>query len=117
MEAALKYKTAPGRSRLRSSFPLISKLIGSPLALFPDQDLFSNYLPELRMAKFLISFLFGLASTQAAAATPFKAYPEVIPGPGLPSLAELNLTSAQLYEQGPPDGGMCSALRVSHLDH
>ena len=27
-----------------------------------------------------------------------KTYPEVIPGPGLPSLASLNLTSAELYE-------------------
>ncbi|KAH8892415.1 hypothetical protein GQ53DRAFT_646571 [Thozetella sp. PMI_491] len=28
-------------------------------------------------------------------------YPEVIPGPGLPSLAELNLTSAELYNTKP----------------
>lgn len=69
------------------------------------------------MAKSLISFLLGLASIQAAAATPFKVYPEVIPGPGLPSLAELNLTSAQLYEKGPPDAGMCPALGVSRLNH
>ncbi|KAK3901698.1 hypothetical protein C8A05DRAFT_34614 [Staphylotrichum tortipilum] len=54
--------------------------------------------------KFLISFLLGLASVKAAtAAAAPKVYPEVIPGPGLPSLAELNLTSAQLYEMGPPD--------------
>jgi hypothetical protein len=33
-----------------------------------------------------------------------KVYPEVIPGPGLPSLAELNVTSAQLYELGIPEG-------------
>ncbi|KAF8866368.1 hypothetical protein BDZ45DRAFT_735649 [Acephala macrosclerotiorum] len=31
-----------------------------------------------------------------------KIYPEVIPGPGLPSLAELNLTSAQLYNMPIP---------------
>ncbi|KAJ7271857.1 hypothetical protein C8J57DRAFT_1716049 [Mycena rebaudengoi] len=31
-------------------------------------------------------------------------YPEVIPGPGLPSLASLNLTSAELYQRVPsPD--------------
>jgi len=30
-------------------------------------------------------------------------YPEVIPGPGLPSLASLNLTSAELYERVPTD--------------
>jgi len=61
--------------------------------------------------KVLISSLLGLASVTAATAaatlvaTP-KVYPEVIPGPGLPSLAELNLTSAQLYEMGPPDAGL-----------
>ncbi|GJN73239.1 hypothetical protein PLIIFM63780_007301 [Purpureocillium lilacinum] len=29
-------------------------------------------------------------------------YPEVVPGPGLPSLAELGLTSAELYNMGIP---------------
>lgn len=33
----------------------------------------------------------------AAVPSPFD-YPEVIPGPGLPSLASLGLTSKQLYE-------------------
>ncbi|KAK7053661.1 hypothetical protein R3P38DRAFT_3170996 [Favolaschia claudopus] len=33
-----------------------------------------------------------------------KEFPEVIPGPGLPSLASLNLTSAELYQRVPsPD--------------
>ena len=27
-----------------------------------------------------------------------KIYPEVVPGPGLPSLASIGLTSAQLYQ-------------------
>jgi hypothetical protein len=41
-------------------------------------------------------------------ATPAPAvYPEVIPGPGLPSLAELGITSAQLWEMGPPEGKDC----------
>ncbi|KAH5049103.1 hypothetical protein HBI73_248400 [Parastagonospora nodorum] len=31
-----------------------------------------------------------------------KAHPEVIPGPGLPSLASLGLTTAQLYETPVP---------------
>ncbi|KAJ6785327.1 hypothetical protein PWT90_02594 [Aphanocladium album] len=31
-------------------------------------------------------------------------YPEVIPGPGMPSLASLNLTSEQLYTMPMPDG-------------
>ncbi|KAH5469203.1 hypothetical protein HBI31_198740 [Parastagonospora nodorum] len=34
-----------------------------------------------------------------------KAHPEVIPGPGLPSLASLGLTTAQLYETPVP--GVC----------
>jgi hypothetical protein len=31
-------------------------------------------------------------------------FPEVIPGPGLPSLASLNLTSAELYQRIPNPG-------------
>ncbi len=63
--------------------------------------------------KFLISSVLGLASVKAAAvAAPPKVYPEVIPGPGLPSLAELNLTSAQLYEMGPPDAGLYTRPRA-----
>ncbi|KAK4032533.1 hypothetical protein C8A01DRAFT_20400 [Parachaetomium inaequale] len=53
------------------------------------------------MVKVFISALLGLASLQGVLAAP-KAYPEVIPGPGLPSLAELDVTSAQLYEMGVP---------------
>jgi hypothetical protein len=55
------------------------------------------------MVKVFISALLGLASIQGAIAAP-KVYPEVIPGPGLPSLASLNVTSAQLYEMGIPEG-------------
>jgi hypothetical protein len=29
-------------------------------------------------------------------------YPELVPGPGMPTLASLNLTSAGLYGMGPP---------------
>ncbi|KAL2168769.1 hypothetical protein VTG60DRAFT_6878 [Thermothelomyces hinnuleus] len=54
------------------------------------------------MAKLFISTILGLASLQGAMAAP-KVYPEVIPGPGLPSLAQLNVTSAQLYEMGLPE--------------
>lgn len=32
------------------------------------------------------------------ASAPGRVYPEVVPGPGLPSLASLNLTSAMLFE-------------------
>ncbi len=55
------------------------------------------------MVNLFISSLLGLASLQGVMAAP-KVYPEVIPGPGLPSLASLNLTSAQLYEMGMPEG-------------
>ena len=58
---------------------------------------------SITMANFLISSLLSLASLQGTMAAP-KVYPEVIPGPGLPSLAELNLTSAQLYEMKTPEG-------------
>ncbi|KAF4622757.1 hypothetical protein G7Y89_g14269 [Cudoniella acicularis] len=44
------------------------------------------------------SFAFALIA--AAAPTP-TVYPEVIPGPSLPSLAELNLTSEYLYTLPP----------------
>lgn len=37
----------------------------------------------------------GIVSTTAIKRE--RIYPEVIPGPGLPSLASLNLTSADLY--------------------
>jgi hypothetical protein len=38
-----------------------------------------------------------------------KAHPEIIPGPGLPSLASLGLTTAQLYET-PVPGGMIGPI-------
>lgn len=57
------------------------------------------------MTNFFISSIFGLASLQGVMAAPAaQVYPEVIPGPGLPSLAELGLTSAQLYQMGTPKG-------------
>jgi hypothetical protein len=43
------------------------------------------------------SLLIALVLATGILAAP-KSYPEVIPGPGLPSLASLNLTSADLYE-------------------
>lgn len=43
--------------------------------------------------------LLALASISRVAAVPSPSeYPEVIPGPGLPSLASLGLTSKDLYE-------------------
>jgi hypothetical protein len=57
------------------------------------------------MVKSLTLSLLGLASLQGVMAAP-KVYPEVIPGPGLPSLAELNITSAELYEMEIPEGNV-----------
>ncbi|KAG7284192.1 hypothetical protein NEMBOFW57_010555 [Staphylotrichum longicolle] len=66
------------------------------------------------MARFLTSFLLTLTSLETVKAAP-KAYPEVIPGPGLASLKELNLTSTQLYEMGPPDAGTSDLLLVASI--
>lgn len=47
---------------------------------------------------YIRTFLLALAvATASALPTVDTVYPELIPGPGLPTLAELNLTSAQLY--------------------
>ncbi|KAK4245961.1 hypothetical protein C7999DRAFT_42573 [Corynascus novoguineensis] len=53
------------------------------------------------MTKFLIVTLLSFVSVQSVLAAP-KVCPEVTPGSGMPSLAELNVTSAQLYEMGRP---------------
>lgn len=55
------------------------------------------------MAKFLLSFLLLALGLVHSAIAALEAYPEVIPAPGLPSLAELNLTSAGLHKRGMPD--------------
>ncbi|KAL6716107.1 hypothetical protein ACLMJK_005673 [Lecanora helva] len=47
-----------------------------------------------------------------------QSYPEVKPGPGLPSLASLNVTSAQLYQAKPatlPTGRYALATEVNGL--
>jgi hypothetical protein len=56
------------------------------------------------MATHFPTLVLIIASFQAAGvlATGY-AIPEVIPGPGLPSLASLNLTSADLYAMGKPE--------------
>ncbi|PVH79024.1 hypothetical protein DL98DRAFT_633410 [Cadophora sp. DSE1049] len=46
----------------------------------------------------------GLPGTAISTRQPTE-YPEVIPGPGLPSLASLNLTSADLYNMPAPGFG------------
>ena len=52
--------------------------------------------PTTLMSAFLLLKLFSLGAASAIP-TAEKVYPEVIPAPGLPTLAELGLTSAQLY--------------------
>jgi hypothetical protein len=51
---------------------------------------------------------------------PIVQYPEVVPGPGLPSLTSFNLTSAQLYEMPLPTDSTSSfaisMLSVSNAD-
>jgi hypothetical protein len=60
-------------------------------------------------ANLLSSFFLLLAVSQAGHATPLAEersmvdYPEVIPGPGFPSLASLNITSAELYQMSRAD--------------
>jgi hypothetical protein len=49
------------------------------------------------MTRQFTSLLIALVLATGILAAP-KSYPKVIPGPGLPSLASLNLTSADLYE-------------------
>lgn len=63
--------------------------------------------------RYLSAIVFAFASLKVAIAIPVAEtiYPEVIPGPGLPSLAELGHTSAQLYQMS-PDEGMKS---LSHI--
>lgn len=62
--------------------------------------------PTTKMAPqtHIATIMLALASFQATSALPAPetVYPEVIPGPGLPSLASLNLTSAELYQMGLP---------------
>lgn len=56
--------------------------------------------PTTQMSALLLSLAFGAATALPAVET-VKTYPEVIPGPGLPSLASLNLTSVDLYTMKP----------------
>lgn len=54
--------------------------------------------PTTQMITFLLAVAAGAVSALPTVET---VYPEVIPGPGLPSLAELHLTSAELYTMKP----------------
>ena len=46
----------------------------------------------------IASVLLPLSVYAAAMPATTQSFPEVKPGPGLPSLASMNLTSAQLYQ-------------------
>lgn len=57
--------------------------------------------PTSLLTSLLLSF--SISSATPLRMTPrAKTYPEVIPGPGLPSLASLGLTSEMLYEMPRP---------------
>lgn len=46
-------------------------------------------------------FALAMGAFQGVAALPVTDYPEIIPGPGMPSLTSLNLTSADLHKRIP----------------
>ncbi|KAF2827349.1 hypothetical protein CC86DRAFT_405483 [Ophiobolus disseminans] len=70
----------------------------------------------MSFTKMLSHSILLLACYHAASATPIVAersmvdYPEVVPGPGLPSLASLNITSAELYEIASQHSDTASAM-------
>lgn len=73
-------------------------------------------------AKFISSLILSLASLQAVSTSPVNevretTYPDVIPGPGLPSLQSLGLTSAQLYEMPKPEACMPLPPRLLQTLH
>ena len=59
--------------------------------------LLANMIVPTRLSSAVLA-LTSLTMVEGLAIT----YPEVVPGPGLPSLAELGLTSAELYNMGMP---------------
>lgn len=80
----------PQPSHLSYQFSLIATNSTSILLL--ANMIVPTRLSSAILALTSLSLVGGLAIT----------YPEVVPGPGLPSLAELGLTSAELYNMGIP---------------
>lgn len=79
------------------------------LAHFPHSNLYPpKHSPEMFASPSLVALAlaaFAAVNTVAIpAAEPRKEYPEVVPGPGLPTLAELGLTSEELYTMAPKLG-------------
>ena len=62
------------------------------------------------------AFLLALATTASAAPTVADVrseLPEIIPGPGLPSLESLGLNSTYLYSLGKPEN--CTSSKCIHV--
>lgn len=57
----------------------------------------------------------SLISSVAALPRPVKPFADVIPGPGLPTLAELGLTSEQLHTME-PSPGKCLPIATTHVE-
>ncbi|RDL35472.1 uncharacterized protein BP5553_07403 [Venustampulla echinocandica] len=60
----------------------------------------------INLALLILQVLLGLFAIALAAPVVEATLVEVIPGPGMPSLASLNLTSAQLYAMDPLSHGL-----------
>ncbi|OAA71187.1 hypothetical protein ISF_01738 [Cordyceps fumosorosea ARSEF 2679] len=65
------------------------------------------------MAAHIILGLLSLTTAAAPAGATTEQQPEVIPGPGMPSLQELGVTSAELYQQGLPKPAELSVLSAN----
>lgn len=65
-------------------------------------------------AAYIAPVILALASFNVVAGAAINSVknPEVIPGPGLPSLKELGITSDDLYKIGRPDSCMEEALNL-----
>ena len=64
----------------------------------------------------LLSAVSRLALTNVVSALPAEpVYPEVIPGPGMPSLASIGLTSKDLYTMVPAIAGGLGILSPYHF--
>ncbi|TFK68300.1 hypothetical protein BDN72DRAFT_960370 [Pluteus cervinus] len=74
----------------------------------------------LSIAHFVALLVLAFAGLNSVVATPAtesgNVYPEVVPGPGLPSLKELGLTSEQLYKMTPTLDDRGVSPRSAQLD-
>jgi len=87
----------------RTRRPLTSFLQNSSSSSSP---IFNKMLTTTYFFALLVAAFAGLQNVAAVpAAESAKVYPEVVPGPGLPSLEELGLTSEQLYTTTPTING------------